>query len=734
MRPVSRITALILGLSLALPAHALPNHTLNSDPHIMVQDWKAQEVTDALVQGSVCRASTTVSQGAFPVELSVNLPKSAIAPPYVVLKIYGAEPMPSTALVKMDARVSHPLLAVASEVENETAVTSYVYIPLDLPRLYAKIRDELWLDLMLSSEGTSVPVRVSLRGSAATLRELAKCLGASSVSLPTDYFRSLNTAETSVAPNVSEMTPVALFESTLKAFSAFQQGRDLQAQLSRLQAQMAQLVRAEETAQRAFADVDGRMNGLLAHLESHRQRLASAQEALARAQADLPALQAELAAADQEVAEKESIFRPLQSQLKPYDDRIASARTIRDRHAAEVRRLEGLINRLPGEIGNHQRRVSQLSGEISNLNGAIHRLEAEERSLQNAVSRFNVEFEARRILQNDFSYTRLVQDERRLRDRLQSARQDERQKQAALDRAERELQQCRNARPRDVRPDRPTSGDFAVGPISPGQPGGPNRPQPPRPPQPPPPPPPPAPNCSAEQARVQAARREVNQARQEVSRAESDLNRNQREQSLAETRARSQAQNELSRLQNDLWRVTSARRDHENRAQQARSEHDRLLMQIQSLQNELTAARNSLPGQQSARDRAATDLSTATHERNALAVQIGFGPAQQAFQAAVSRRDGAKAAVEAKQTEINRVSAQVRTESTEVSNISGQIERLRPSHVAALARLEEARAQLKPAREQEFLLGGQIAAAKAELDQQRVNYQTIRTTLLAGLQ
>lgn len=706
MHPFVLTTGLIMGLGLSAVAQTEPVHILTQDPHVLVKDWKAAEVTDALLQTQVCQASTTASQGPVAVEFSVNLPKTQQAPPYVLLKVF-ADPAPAAALVKMDSKNSHPLLPLTTATEPQ-ASTSYLYIPLDLPKLYAKIRDEVWLDLMLDPKGTPVPVRISLKGSAATLRELAKCLGTSSVVLPTEYLKLLNTAETTVSPDVTQSTTPVLFDATVKAFTAYLQGKNLQTQLAKLQKDMAALVKSENTALKAFNDVDGRMVKLVTRANDSRQKLATAQAALTTSQDQLKQLEADKIKADADLAAKEALYRPLLEQLKPFNERIKVATAKRDRHATEVRRLERIISQNPGAISSRRNEQSQLTSEISSLDSQIDRLAREEDRAEDNMRRYNIEHETRQILQSDWQFRRLQDEIRDHQRNLQNAQHNERQKRQELDRARRDLDQCRRQPAVSIAP--LPSGTTVANP----------------------PPPQPA-DCSAQENQFRSAEREFTQASQQVRQIERNMQHSRWQLDRVEDSARSTAQREYDRLRREFDNAASATRSAENRRSNARSRHQQLSSEIQSLQSDLSTARSNLPGQQSALDQAKLDLTEATRARDELSTQIGFADAESAYQAAVAHLANLVKSISAKKSEITKISAQIKSETTLIADLDKQIEKLRPSHTAALTKLQGIQAQLKPSRDEESRLNAEIAARKATLDLQRANYQRVRTDLLAAL-
>lgn len=692
-----RLSSVALSLCCAWPAFAFTTHIMTEDPYVLVKDWRSAEIVDPLLDVQVCQASTIVSQGPFPVEFSLNFPKERKAPPYILLKTPQENSALGTALVKMDAKTSHPFFPLMTS--EDEAMASSLYIPLDVPRLFAKIRDEVWLDFVLDPQGSQTPVRISLKGSAATLRSMTTCLGQSTPVIPTEFFKQLNT-RTELNPQGPEGTsPKDLLLETIKAFAAFEEGRLQSQSLAQLQKQMAKLVASEKSALQNFTKIDTQMSGLLQKRLESQERLSAAQNSLTRSQQELTRLESARQAAQKDLDSKTAVYLPLLEQMKPANEAVKIATQRRDRIQAEVNRLEKIIRQYPGAISSRRKEQAEMISSASELDSIIRRLQDEEDRARREVDSYNVEAEVRRQLSQDFFYRRRLEEVRDLETQASNAQRRTEQLQDEARRASRDFERCRGESRRD-------RGDGST-----------EQPAEPR-------------DCSAEQARAENAERDFRQARQELQRLESDVWSSRRRLESIEDSARSQVQREYDRRYSDYESVREKVRSAESKRSAALNRADELTREIRNLEAELSRSRANLPGQQESLFEAERALQASETERSQLSARIGFAKAETAYLEAKNLLASLDKQIPAKKSEISKIHSAIKIETAALAKLEGQIEKLRPSHSAAGTKLQEIRSQLRPQRDQEQNLLEAFSSQKALFEGHRAGYQKIRDGLL----
>jgi chromosome segregation ATPase len=656
--------SLLLLFAFSAPSHA-DFASLLADKH-----WQNAEETDPLLNTPVCRAFTQVSDNSEPVELSLAYPKDGKSLPMLTLRTRLAAPLVT---LKFSSRESEPLflLQPASGPESQNV---YWYAPVNFAHLEQFIRAKLSLEIYFGD----VPVKISLSGSSNSVGDAKKCLG--SVKVPTDFFKLLNQKKAELTPDLGDRTAQVMWRSTEEAFQAYLAGQSIDEALAVVRKPYASMLRKETSAKKAFDSANASHEKASQQLADARQKVSSIEQSIADGKAKLAALEEEKPKAEADLAVKKAAYLPLKEQMKPYDDKVAGAEKSVKNTSSAIRSNEYTISHNRSEINDLNDERDRLNRSISGLESDVDRYRREYSDAESDYDRYDPESEKRKILDSDFSY-------RWARDDLQKAHRE--YEAAANEKRQLDSQQAQNRAALARCKSQPNA------------------------------------NCSAEQSAVDATDRAQDQAKNKMSRAQSAI-------SSAEWSIRNAESSAESKVRSEQDRLRSERDDWASKLQGAQNDldntHSRISWidnEIPDLRAEIRHAENALPGLKEKLTQSQAALEQAKTEREAFSQQIGFGAAEQAYEAADAHLDEVVKGIATAKKEIPALEKSLVKAQKEVPSLERSETRRKAELDKANAALQAIEQQLEPLHQQEAPLLADRQNEQDRFETNRAAYQDL---------
>lgn len=655
-------------LSLLLLAIATPSYG-DFMELVGAKHWQNSEETDTLLNTTVCRTFTAVSDSAEPVELSLAYPKDGKSLPIITLRTRLAAA--SLVKVKLSSKESAPFFLLQTSPEG---VNTYWYAPVDFAGLEnfirAKSAFEVFFDATL--------VKISLAGSALSVGEAKKCLG--KTEFPKDFLKILNGAKKELTPDLGDRTPLFLWQATEQSFQAYQAGKGIEAALAVLRKPFAPILKKEAGAQKTYDEAFASHQRGAQRLAEARQEVVNIQNNITTSKASLARLEQEKPLAEADLATKKGIYMPLKEQMKPYEERVATTQKNLDSTASAIEKNESTIRR-------NERSIRSLESERRGLNNAIPGYESDveraRRTYSDAdseYSRYDVSREKQRILDSDASYGWAKRDYENAARELRDAESDERQAESQAYRLRSDLANCRAQ---------------------------------------------PNPNCSSIESELSRVEGQVRDAERRASSARSSMSSAEWRIRNTEDSAERKVRDEESRLRSARDDASSRLRSAESTLWSARNRVAQINDEIPALRSQIKRAEQALPGLRQQLDQLTADLARVTAERDSFSQQIGFGAAEAAYRAAEAHLSEVVKGIAGLKKEIpmlekNLVRAQKEVAPLEKSEISR-----RAAMEKALAALKTIQDQLKTLRDQETPLMADLARESARFETNRAAYQDL---------
>lgn len=645
------------------------------------KNWENEDVMDEQLGTQSCRVYTNSSDATdATVQLALSFPKDGLRPPALFVKTTLSAPLVS---VKVASDRSEPLFLLHA-AQNEGEANIYWYAPVDFVRLERYIRAKDQLELYFDPQGAARRVKVSLAGSSATLDQNRKCLN-KGVAIPKDFFALLNQEKDNLVPDLGDRTPAFLLASVHHAYDAFLAGQRVNVSLAKLRETVAPLLRKEANALKVQQDALQKRDRAQTKLNEARAEVSTIETNLAAARADLASLQTEKPKAEADLAAKRAAYLPLKEQMVPYEKKIAET-------DKAVKDFEKEIDRNESVISRNERAIRNLEAERSNLSRSIPGLERDAADLRSAYSRadseynsYRPDYEKRRIIDSDSSYSWAKRDLENGQRELDSARSD-------YSRA--------NGRVRDV------TNRLWVCKQDPAQ------------------------NCSSLESEYYSAQQEERQAQSRMSSAESTIRSAQWKMDSIESDAQRKVDQESSRLRGIRDSYLSAMNEKERQLSYARARIAEIRSEIPSLQRQIEKAKDALPGLRSSLAQAEAARAEAIAARDSFSQSIGFGAAEQAFRAAESHLAAVNKGISDRTKEIPSLERALVRAQRNVDPLVKDLTRREADLASATAKLAPIQAELKGFREQESVVLAELAREQEKFQLQRATYQDLYRELL----
>jgi chromosome segregation ATPase len=659
----------LLALTFTFNAAHASFATLLADKH-----WQQSEAIDPVLQNTVCQASTSNSDHEGGLELLLSYPKDGALLPILALKTKTSAPLIA---IKLSSRESEPMFLLQAAATPEE-VNTYWYAPLNFPQLEKLIRAKNQLEIFLDPKGSSIPVKISLSGSANAIDAAKKCV--SSKESPADFFTLLNQEKDSLVPELGDRSVVFLQASTQEAYRAYRAGRGTEEQLAILRKPFSSLLKKEAAALSGQASAQRRVNRAEEELNAAVNLAATLEAELIATRADLAQLKEQKPLAEADLSQKKAIYLPLKAQMEAQEKRVDAAAKLVKRIEAEISRNESLIAR-------NQREIRALESERSELQSAIPGLEREVRSLESEFSnadsnysRYNPSYELDRILDSDWAYRSAKRDLESKERELRQAESDYRSAEYRANDALRRLNDCRS------RPDQ---------------------------------------NCSSQESEFNSALRERDSLRSKENQLRSEISsREWRIRSIgseADSKVRSE-QDRLRRIRDDFSSALRAKRDTLS-SYRYRIEEIRDL--IPTLRRQIEKAKDALPTLAQELLAAENALAQTIAERDAFARQIGFDVAEQNYRATTTRLEEISRGIAARTKALPSLEKKFASAKKAVPPAEKSLAQTRVRLSSANQALATIQVELKPLREQESVLVAKLAEEKSRFKLNQAIYQDL---------
>ena len=641
--------------------------------------WKQADEADSFLQAQVCRAFTTSTSSAEPVELSLAYPKDPRILPMVSVKTKLAPP--SIAVKITNTELEHLFLVQAGATNQDANL--YWYAPVNFARFEAIVRERNFLDLVLDPKGARTAVRASLTGSANAMDAVKKCLKTTPVPYP--FFKLLNAEKGSLTPDLGDRSPLFLFRTVQGAFDSYNAGVGIQAELAKLRAADKPLLDKEKAALASVKSAAATFTSAKTKLEAAQAKEADLTSKLAFAKAELARLQGEKPIAEADLAKKKGIYLPLKQQMAPYEKAITDA-------AAAVKALRDDIAAKEALIVRNERRIPELERESASLRRQIPGLESRERATRaeyddadREYRNYDVRRETERELDRDASYSWAKRDLENARRELDRAKSAYWPKHTAMFQKKSEMEACQRQQP----------------PV----------------------------DCSAKVSEFQQAEREWQQAYREQSDWEGKVRDYERRISDIED----DVKRRIERISDELRRKRdSAESDYVSARNALNSAQDRIAeirSAIPTLRRQIEAARAALPGLREKLTAAEALHAEKVAARDAFSRQIGFEEAKTAYLEADRVFNGIVAGIAARTKEIPLLTRDLATVTKSIPALQKAFTAADTALKAAEAKLAPIQEQLKPFRAAEAEKVAALAAEEARFATGRAAYQDLRKIL-----
>jgi|GEM_PF-4363072 len=651
---------------------------IQAQAQVVNRDWKFIEEMDPLLQTQVCRAFTSASTSTVPVEISLNFPKARDKAPVILLKAAGSE----SAVLQLSSREVEELIPLQADV--------LYHVPTKFKKLVDVIEAANFLPLILTQNGQPLPLaRISLAGSSATLRAVATCLGVREV-VPVDFFTALTAKIDEIGNPVAGQTGVQLLEYVQQAFTFYGELTKADAALATLREQMRPLVRRETEALRVLAAAQAPLDRALAAQRQTEDQIAVAEARLAAIPGEIQTLTVQKGEAEKVLADKLAVFEPLRVRAAELERDVRGARNDVNSYSSAITERRDLISANENEVNNLEEEFRRLSIRQRSIEDEISTLERQRNSLRSDLATYNVDFEKRKILSQDFRYQQLQNSLRDLERRRDDARRDLERSENQLRRAEQELRNCQGTAGRD---------------------------------------------CANEQNKANRARGEVNQARGQLQGAEAQLNATQNQIGQIENEAERRAISGREELAGQLRQVDSKIGDLETERDRAdRRKRDIESSLIPGLESEISRARTEIPGLERSLSRAQRELNDARAALAAYKQSVDFDRIEAEYEAAKDAVETLGKGITDRETEQRRLNRKLPELRSELAANEREVVRRTVARDREQVKVTDIQDQLKPQRAQEAVLAGNSTTWGAQFAEARKLFQALAARLAPLIQ
>lgn len=634
------------------------------------KDWTMTEVAeDAALQVPVCHAYTNVSTSDALVGLSLKFPKNQSKAPVAFVKI-DSSLKPIAVTIKTSSREMEPALAL--NLEGDSALDSYWYVPMDMDRLISRIAAANFLEVFVQVEGSETPIQISLSGSSKILQETKRCVGGELFSK--EFFKDLNDRQAASYPVDGDVTPERAFGFFEGAYVNHAGAKEAQKNLDALRKENRGIIREETSALNEFNSAHEKLVSAQAALSANDQERAAYQKSIADNRTLLAQLAPQKQAAEQTLANKKAIYEPLRQEAKQYTSRINSAQS-------QINSAQGQIRSLKNDISNAKSEIEDLNREASNLESQVRRFESElssaEFDLRRAESdyrNFDVQRETRRILENDFTY--------------RNAQTEIRNEQRNLDNAQNQFQRAQSAlRTCESDPSR---------------------------------------NCTMERTEVNRWQSEADRTRSRIQNLEMRI-RN------AEWSARNQAQQRSDTLRREVDQASSKVRELQSKVSSSRSRLRSIFdFEIPNRNQIIQSAQNEIPRQERALSSARKELSSAQSEYAQFKTRTDYDRVKNEYVQAESSLNAINKQIEKATEEIATAERRSQRLDRARPDLVKGVERRQGVADQKKAKLDEVQGRMTEFKQQEAQLVHAVESLLQQFDLNRGLYKTIIASLLSA--
>lgn len=636
------------------------------------RDWTFIETADPILQTQVCRAFTGVSNSAVPIEISLNFPKARDKAPAIFLKMAGVD----KAALSLSSREAEDLIALQPGV--------LYHVPTQFKKLVDVIERANFLPFTYSQNGSTVSVRISLAGSERTLRAVATCLGVRET-VPVDFFSDLNARITDLGGAGANETAAQLLDYVQQAYVSHGERAKASAALETLRTQMRPLVRRETEALGALAAAQAPLDRALAARSATERAIAEGEARLAAIPGELQTLHTQKTEAERIEAKKLAVFEPLRTRAEELDRDVRRARGEVNSYSSAITERRNLISSNESEISSLESEANTLASRLRSIDNDLSPLQRRRAGLQSDLNAYNVDFEKRKILSNDFRYQQLRNSLGDLNRNRQMWRGEVNRFEDESRRADQDLSNCRSVAGRD---------------------------------------------CTAEQNRADNARNQLANARSQLQNVEWQCQQTENQIRDIENEAERRAINGREEIASQLRGVESQIADLESeRDRSERRKRDIESSLIPNLESENSRERAEIPGLERSLNRAQRDLADARAALDAYKRSVNYDQVEAEYEAARDAVQTLKEGITERETEQRRLNRKLPELRNTLTANQREVDRRTVARDREQVKVTDIQNQLKPQRDQESILAANLATWDGQFVELRKLYQGLVSRL-----
>jgi chromosome segregation ATPase len=368
-------------------------------------DWVATDEVDGLLKVPACRAMTKVNKSNLPAEIVIAVPKDRNLLPVVYLSYTGLPTRPRWAQIRFGKKEFQPAY-LFGDTQTTGEPEQYWYAPRDLPRFLEIIRKRATLDTVFDPKSaTPIPVRFSLKGVAAALKQIAVCSDRKEI-LPIEFLKALS-QQVTFGGGIAEISPSQVLTLTNAAYADFLGGRSIAGSLATLRKAMKPLTEREKKALKTQASKQAVVDSTALAIQKNQSEtsrleaeVTSATEALNEARVSLPE-------ARNDLASKRIAYDSARATLSTFENDVHRRELALEKASSDVQQVNSDISRLQAKLRNLEDEASRLHNQVVGQERELSIARSEESSARAAYGMFNEQEEIESALRGNWRFTSL---------------------------------------------------------------------------------------------------------------------------------------------------------------------------------------------------------------------------------------------------------------------------------------------------------------------------------------
>lgn len=662
-------------------------------PEITHGDWKSVTIKDPQTQRVTCQTRTQVMQivstnpaSITPLngEFSLTFFKDFKDLPKLTLKLQANPARANVILVKLNSKESH-LMFLINAATDPAGFDLYQSAPLQLSTYLEVIREQSTLTVFLDAK-IATPVsalKISLKGSSASLDEMQSCMGKDEL-LPIEFLKALNQVVDISQVQLAEQTPKAMINEVETAYSATLSAGVDNLALTQLRKKFSKIIDDEVTAKAVLSKAQKNVDDLNLILTQKQQKLTDAKNEAAQIASGRPALLQNIEDLKNIEANKLATYEPVKKQLEPLDAEVHKQESREEDATSDLSRARNDVSQAESELATLQSRSRSAQSEKSNY-------ESRESSLKSDFDRADWDFrffDVRRyrqdILSRDSHYRSAISTKQQAQSQLPGAQSDLSSAQSQLSSIQSQLNSCKAT----------TGAD-----------------------------------CSALESQWNNQARLVEQKTREVQNLQNQINYANNVISNQERQADWAAQSKYDELRRTRDNLEGELRNTRAKISDLESELRRISSDIPRTEDEIRSAQSRVRDAQGYLRDARNKLADAEQKREALRAQLDYTRIRGEYLTAKADRQNAEKNLITTDARAKELTTLIPRYEADVKTAQARYEASLAPRDSAKAKLDAISTQLVGFRQDETALLAKINASKLLFEQSRARYQALFVVL-----